>query len=171
MTKQVKKKAKAPVLIKNISVPTKRVVQAVHALKEIHEEGLKTGFKKAEVLAHNTHAATTEVMDISTTNIQAWNEFGSIATSVFTEVGSEMMESYRNSFSDCVKTSQEALKCQTASDMADLQSKALQRMTEGYFDKLARVSQILFEGCTKAMAPLNECTAVSTDQMCKLLAA
>jgi ribosomal protein S17E len=113
-------------------------LEPIGEIKETQEKAFTLGLENAEDLAHNVNEMAAEVVDLGSNNIQAWNEFGSIATGIFRNIGSEMMESYQDSFSNCMEISQEALKCRTTSDMADLQSKVLQRAIEGYFDKSTR---------------------------------
>jgi hypothetical protein len=163
MTKQAMKTGKTSSPIKNIpeSVKKVKVVEPFREIKEVQEEALNMGLKKAENLVLNTNEAIAEVTEIGSRNIQAWNGFGGDATGVFRNISSEMMKNYQYSFSNCVEISHEAMGCRTAEDVANLQSKILQRAIEGYFDQSARLSKMLFEGCTKAMEPLNASAVIS----------
>jgi hypothetical protein len=90
---------------------------------------------------------------------------------VFSNLGTEIMENWRNFISSYAEMCEEALGCRTASDMADFQNKAMQRVINGYFDEPARICKALFDSSKKALKPFDQYTAVTTERVRKALAA
>lgn len=166
MAKQAKKTEKTTSSTKTVlTLPKKmKVTETMREIEKTGEEAVNMHREDMKEPANNVNEVTAEAADIASRNIHRWNEFSSMAPDILRNIGSEMTENYQRSFLNCVEISREAFRCRSVADIADFQSKALQRLMEGYFESSTRLSNILFRGCAKTFEPLSDRTIPSAAQ-------
>jgi hypothetical protein len=144
------------------------------AAQETQEKVVKMELDSIEAIvqtADTCNRMAGELADVCSGNLSACVESGSTATHFFHEVSNEVMETVNRAFSDYARFTREAFTCHTIADVLKLQSNLVQRRLESYLDEGSKFCDILFQGCEQMLEPLNERTAIASDQFRKAFAA
>ena len=134
---------------------------------EMGREGVEEIMREADAFTRMAH----ECMGVCTSALSAGVESGSAASRTLSEMGSQIMENVNRAFSDNAELLKEAFACRTVGDAAKLQEKFWQRTFVRYSDEATAMMDTLFDGCGKAMEPLQEQTANASGQLRKAMAA
>ncbi len=168
MPAQAKKSAN-----KTIYKNLRPALEAVETVQKVEKEAIKMGRDGVESLMRSAdgfnHTAN-ECMKICSGNISAIVESGSAASQIFKQVQHEIMESCNRVFSDYAEISKKALACRTLKDLSELQSEAMQQVSDGYFDTTNKLFRVVFNSCTEALEPISERTAAASEQIRKAMA-
>lgn len=152
----------------------KTTLEAVDTVQKTEKESLKMGRDGVETLlrgADGFNHAASKCMNICSGNISAIVESGSAASHAFRDVQHEMMECYNRIFSDYVEISKEAFACRTIKDMTELQSRAMQQVSDSHFDTTNKLFRMVFDSFSEALEPINERTAIASEQIRKAMTA
>lgn len=169
MSQQAKKSAN-----KTTYKSLRPALEAVETVQKVEKEALKIGREGVESLmrgADGFNHTANECMKICSGNISAIVESGSVVPHVFKQVQHEMMESCNRIFSDYAEISKKALACRTLKDLSELQSEAMQQVSDSYFGTTNKLFQLVFDSCAEALEPISERTAAASDQIRKAMAA
>jgi len=150
------------------------IVHAIEAVQKKQEKEHKLEREHINNFIHNPdgvkHAAT-ECMSINSNTVSALMESGNITSRILRDINEEIAESGNRFFSDSIEISREVFGCRTFTDMIALQNKALEQACNSYFDTTNKISSLLFDSCTEALAPIRKRTAIASDKIQKALAA
>lgn len=113
---------------------------------------------------------TAEFLTICSENLKALAESGSIATRAAQNVNGEIADICSHSFSEAIEVSKDAFGCRTVNDITELHTKAMQRAIAHYFERVNRISDMLFNCCDETMEPFHERTAIASEQIRRALA-
>jgi hypothetical protein len=104
-------------------------------LVEMEEESVQDVIHAAEALDLDASAA----MDIGTKTLQAWNEFGSVATGTLREISSGVMENWMQLCTGYTEACQKALTGRASGDKSGSRANPLQQMMGGYLEESAKL--------------------------------
>ena len=148
MSQQAKKTTHAP---QKKSDP---MIQTAEAVQKAEEKVLKMGRDSVEDMmsaADSFSRASRECADLCCENFSGMVEAGSAATRVIQNVNNEILQSCNQNFSDLAELSSEAFACRTLKDVTEFQSKAVQQLSENYFDMTNKLCSLVSDGCTEAL--------------------
>jgi hypothetical protein len=147
---------------------------AVEPIQKTQEKVLKMGTESLDRLMRRSedfNRVGTECATICSENINACIESGNKALPILQNITGELMESCNRSFSELAEISKEASSCRTMKSMIELQNKTVRQVLGNYFDTTNKLCGMLFDSCSEAFEPINERTAVASEQFRKALAA
>lgn len=169
MSQRAKKSAN-----KTIYKSLRPALEAVETVQKVEKEALKMGREGVENLmrgADGFNHTANECMKICSGNIGAIVESGSAASHVFKQVQHEIMESCNRMFTDYADISKKALACRTLKDLSELQSEAMQQMSDSYFGTTNKLFQMIFDSCAEAFEPISKRTTAASEQIRKAMVA
>lgn len=103
-------------------------------------------------------------------NLEALAESGNIASRGAHGLNSEIAEICNRSFSEISAVTKDAIACRTMNDFTELHTKAMNKAITHYFDRVNKISSLLFDCCDEALEPINERAATASKQIRKILA-
>jgi len=127
---------------------------------EMERDGTEKLMRTADSLSH----VAMECTGICSENIGALVEYGNTAARVSHETGNKIVESCNRAFSDCTEISKEVVACRNISDMAELQNKAIQQITDNYFSTTNILCSLWLNNWNEALELLGKHTAAASKQ-------
>jgi hypothetical protein len=162
-------------LTKHTSAPShKHESHVMELVQKTQEHTLQMGRKTVENVLHTADTSNRLVTQSFTNlsgNLNAWMVCCNIASSTCRDISGEVMAYYNRTISNFMKTAQMAFACRTINDLIDLESIAGQKALNDYLEETNRLCEIVFDNYIKALEPIQEHTAIASDQMRKTLAA
>lgn len=152
----------------------KPALHTAEAIQEAEAKVLKIGRDSMEDVMSATDSisrAARECVGMCSDNLGTLVECGSKASNIFQDISNEAMESVNRAFSDYAEYAHDAFACRTINDIVKLQSNLVQRRMDSYFEEGSKLCNLLFDGCEQMLEPLNERTAIASEQFRKALAA
>jgi len=130
------------------------MLQTAEAVQKAEEKVLKIGRDSVEDMmsaADSFSRASRECADLCCENFSGMVETGSAATRVMQNVSNEILQSCNQNFTDLAELSSEAFACRTLKDITELQSKAVQQLSDNYFSTTNKLYNLMSDGYTEAL--------------------
>jgi hypothetical protein len=126
----------------------------------------------AENLVKSADSATKAVYEsvaASRDNIESCIECGNITAAMAKDFSSELFEAANKSFSDGVEMTKDFFACRTLNDMLELNNRIYSQMTDTFFSRSNKISNMVFEYTNQAIEPINERISQASEHMYKAL--
>lgn len=136
-------------------------------IAEAGREGVENVLHTADTMVKTA----AECAEVCSGNVSACIASGDAAARVFREIGNEIIETTNRTFSDYLAFSKEAIECRTVNDVIELQNRMFQQRLHHYFSEVSRLYNLLFDGYTQAIEPLEENMDIASEQIRKAMAA
>lgn len=147
---------------------------SLKAAKEAQEKLMKMGSDSMEQIlreAGNLYRISRECSGVCAGVFSASVKSGSAASHMIWDVSKRITENINRAFSENTELLKEALTCHTFKDIAEWHEKFRQQTFNRYSEEASVLWETLFNGCGKAMEPLQTQTSVASGQLRKVMAA
>ena len=115
--------------------------------------------------------SVSEIMSLSTENLQAMNETGTAVANMAKDMSQEVVQAANTLFTDHVELSKALLSCRNVDDMMELQSKASQAALENFFQESVRISELAFKYASELAEPIQQRMTHAGERLSKLVTA
>lgn len=106
--------------------------------------------------ADNANRSVSEIMSISTEQLQSISETNSAIANMAKDLSQEVVQSANSIFADHVELSKAMLACRNVDDVLELQGKASQAALDNFFQETLRLSQLTFKYASEIAEPIQQ---------------